>query len=63
MSNWHCYKCKVAVEEQEVNASYTDNEFSYDGLVCPECEGKWLTEDVVVEEIATAEADADAKMA
>ena len=63
MSNWHCYTCKVAVEEQEIDTEYADYEFSYDGLVCPECHEKWFTEEVVIEEIASAEADAEAKMA
>ena len=63
MSNWHCYKCKVAVEEEEINTKFADYDFSYDGLVCPECGEKWLTEDVVMEEISAAEDDAEAKMA
>lgn len=63
MRNWHCYKCKIAVEEQEINTMFADYEFAYEGLVCPQCNGKWLSEEIVIDEIASAEADADAKMA
>lgn len=63
MSNWHCFTCKVAVEEDDVDAAFLDYDFSYEGLVCPECGGKWLTEEVVIEEISAAEDDAEAKMA
>lgn len=63
MNNWHCYRCKVAVEEEDIEALFLEYDFSYEGLVCPECGGVWLTEDVVVDEISAAEDDAEAKMA
>ena len=63
MSNWHCSTCRVAVEEQDIETQFLDQQFDYAGLVCPNCHEKWLTEEVVVEEIAKAEADAEAKMA
>jgi len=63
MSNWHCYKCKVAVEEDEIDTQFAEYDFSYDGLICPECNDKWFPEEVVIDEIASSEADAEAKMA
>lgn len=64
MSNWHCYTCKVAVEEQDVDTQFLENPpMEFIGLVCPNCQEIWLTEDVVMEEISQAEADAEAKMA
>jgi NAD-dependent SIR2 family protein deacetylase len=63
MNNWHCNKCKVAVEVEDIDAVFLDYDFSYEGLVCPECGETWLTEEVVVDEISPAEDDAEAKMA
>ena len=63
MGDWHCFTCKVAVEEEDIETTFLDYDFSYEGLVCPECGDQWLTEDVVVDEISAAEDDAEAKMA
>lgn len=63
MNNWHCYTCKVAVEEKEVEIEFLELSIDQMGLVCPECGRIWMTEEVVVEEIAQSEAEAEAKMA
>ena len=37
MSEWHCFKCKVEAEEEDVSMMYMDMLGFQPGLICPEC--------------------------
>ena len=38
MSDWHCYKCKVEVDEDDISMMYMDMLGFQPGLICPKCD-------------------------
>ena len=46
MSEWHCFKCKVGVEEDDISLIYLDMLDFQPGLVCPKCGLKLLQESI-----------------
>ena len=42
MAEWHCFKCKKEMVEDEVRVMYLDLEGEAEGLVCPQC-GRFST--------------------
>jgi YgiT-type zinc finger domain-containing protein len=55
MSEWYCFKCKEKMEEKEVTLVYLEIEGKTEGLVCPKCGAKYITEDIAVEQVAKGE--------
>ncbi|MFO8101135.1 MAG: hypothetical protein R6U37_03060 [Dehalococcoidia bacterium] len=63
MAQWHCHKCKVEVEEKEIELTYMDMPGFQLAWVCPKCNGKWISEKVVMEEIIPGQEELEAKLA
>jgi DNA-directed RNA polymerase subunit RPC12/RpoP len=47
MADWYCFKCKEQMVEQELTLSYLDIEGTQAGIVCPNCNAKYITEDAI----------------
>jgi hypothetical protein len=55
MTDWHCFKDKVQMEEAEVRLSYMQLAQRILGLRCPVCGECYLTEEVVLTTVKEAE--------
>ena len=62
MSDWHCFKCKVKVEEDDVPMLYLDMLGFMPGLVCPECGLSLFPEESGWGIVRKNEAEIEAKM-
>lgn len=62
MANWHCHKCKTAVEEKEIELTYMDMPGFQMAWICPKCNGKWISQEVVYGNIVPGEEELEAKM-
>ena len=63
MSEWHCYKCKVEVEEDDISLLYMDTLGFHPGMVCPKCRLVLLPESSGWDLIRRNEEEIEAKMA
>ena len=63
MSEWHCNKCKVEVEEDDISLMYMDMLGFQPGLICPKCGLKLFTEEVGWAVVRKNEEEIEAKMA
>jgi hypothetical protein len=57
MEDWHCYTCKMNMEETDITMIYMDDlelpgAF---GIKCPGCDTEYLLEDFVIDEVAKGE--------
>ncbi len=55
MEQWHCFKCKEKMVEQDVDMAYMEVEAAVEGMKCPKCGVAYLTEETVMEKVAKAE--------
>ena len=55
MAEWHCFKCKVEMEETEVPMEYLDIDGETEGLECPKCGVRYILEDIAMTKVAKAE--------
>jgi DNA-directed RNA polymerase subunit RPC12/RpoP len=55
MTEWYCFKCKERMIETEIEMVYLEVEGTADGLICPKCGAKYITEEVAIEQIAIGE--------
>lgn len=55
MEEWHCFKCKVMMEEVELSMEYLDVEGDAQGLRCPTCGAKFILEEFATTKMAKAE--------
>ena len=55
MVEWHCFKCKVKMEDSEIAMEYLDIDGEGEGLKCPSCGSKYILEDFATTEMAKAE--------
>ena len=55
MAAWHCYKCKVEMEEAEIAVLYLDIDGEAEGIQCPECGVKYILEEIATTKVAKAE--------
>ncbi len=55
MTEWHCFKDKVRMAEEEIVLSYMQIKQYVPGLRCPVCGAEYLTEQVVMTTVAAAE--------
>jgi YgiT-type zinc finger domain-containing protein len=55
MEQWHCFKCKEKMVEQDVDMAYMEVEAAVEGIKCPKCGVAYLTEETVTEKVAKAE--------
>lgn len=55
MAEWHCFKCKKKMVEDEVRVMYLDLEGEAEGLVCPQCGCGYIMEDYVMEKMLKGE--------
>ncbi len=55
MEKWHCFKCRVPMEEGEVIMDYLDISNAIEGIKCPKCGVSYLLEETVVGKVAQAE--------
>lgn len=62
MAEWHCHKCKVATEEKEIELEYMDMPGFQMAWVCPNCNEKWISKDVVYGNIVPGEEELEAKL-
>ena len=62
MAEWHCHKCKVETEEQEIELAYMDMPGFQPAWVCPNCNAKWVSQEVVYENIIPGEEELEAKL-
>lgn len=62
MTDWHCFKCKVQMEDDDLSLLYMDMLGFEEGFRCPECEDQYLSEETVVS-MRTKEEEIEAKMA
>ena len=63
MSEWHCCKCKVEVEEDDIPLLYLDMLGFHPGLICPKCNLILVTEETGWGPIRKNEEEIEAKMA
>ncbi len=63
MAEWYCNKCKVASEEKEIELTYMDMPGFQMAWVCPNCNAKWISEEVVMEKIIPGQEELEAKLA
>ena len=62
MSEWHCFKCKVEVEEDDVPMLYLDMLGFHPGMVCRKCGLMLLPESVGWGLVRKDEEEIEAKM-
>lgn len=62
MSEWHCFKCKEQMKEEDLMMMYLDVMRFMPGLKCPKCGAMYLTEQAVEEVINPGCQEIDAKM-
>ena len=62
MAQWHCNKCKVEITEKEIEFEYMDMPGFQSAFVCPSCDGKWISQEVVYDAIVPGEEELEAKM-
>lgn len=55
MAEWYCFKCKEKVTETEIRLVYLEVEGTQEGLMCPKCGVKYITEEVAVGKLARGE--------
>ena len=55
MSEWHCFKCKQKMVEEEIPVSYLDLDGEAEGLKCPQCGVQYIMEDYVIEKMLKGE--------
>jgi len=61
MTEWHCFKDKVKMVEQNVSLSYMQLTQQVPGLKCPECGTEYLTEHTVMTVVQAAEEALESK--
>jgi DNA-directed RNA polymerase subunit RPC12/RpoP len=52
---WYCFRCKERMIEAEIEMVYLEVEGTADGLMCPKCSTKYITEEVAIKQIARGE--------
>ncbi len=55
MEEWHCFKCKVRMEEAELPMEYLEVEGEAQGIRCPSCGAKYILEEFVIAKMVRAE--------
>jgi DNA-directed RNA polymerase subunit RPC12/RpoP len=55
MADWHCFKCKEKMVPGEIKFIYLEIEGAQEGIVCPTCNAKYITEEVAVDRMAKGE--------
>lgn len=55
MREWHCFKCKERMIETEIKLVYLEVEATVEGLMCPKCGVKYITEEVAIKKLARGE--------
>lgn len=63
MSEWHCFKCKVEVEEDDISMLYMDMLGFKPGLICPQCGLCLFPEESGWGDVRKNEEEIEAKMA
>lgn len=61
MSDWHCFRDKVQMEETELPLSYMNLTQYVPGIKCPVCGQEYLTEKTVMTIVQAAEDALEAK--
>ena len=55
MEQWHCFKCKEKMAEEDIGMAYLDVDAAVEGLKCPKCGVPYLLEEAVMEKVIKAE--------
>ena len=55
MVQWHCFKCKEKMTEEEIPMEYLDIEGEAEGLECPKCGVRYILEEVATTKVVKAE--------
>jgi len=55
MEQWHCFKCKEKMAEDDVEMAYLETSAAVEGIKCPKCGVAYLLEETVVEKVAKVE--------
>ena len=55
MAEWYCFKCNEKTETAEIKLLYLDIEAKQEGIRCPKCGAKYITEEVALEKLAKGE--------
>lgn len=55
MSNWHCFKCKEEMQEEEITVIYLEIDAPVEAIKCPKCGVSYITEEIAVGPLATGE--------
>lgn len=55
MTNWHCFRCKEEMIDDQLMMTYLEIEAPLEGLACPKCGAKYVTEEVAVGKLARGE--------
>jgi DNA-directed RNA polymerase subunit RPC12/RpoP len=57
MEEWHCFRCKVPMEETDITMIYMDDMEMPGafGVRCPNCGTEYLMEEFVIDEVAKGE--------
>jgi DNA-directed RNA polymerase subunit RPC12/RpoP len=55
MTEWYCFKCKEKMIEAEIELVYQEVEGKAEGLMCPKCSVKYITEEVAIDKLAKGE--------
>jgi methionyl-tRNA synthetase len=61
MADWYCFEDKVKLEEASVTLTYIVMNRSFSGWRCPKCGVQYLPEEVVMNDVASAEEELDSK--
>lgn len=61
MEQWHCFKCKEEMQEEDILMEYMEIIRFQLGLKCPKCGTLYLPEDIVIEVVNPGEKQLETK--
>ncbi len=61
MEQWHCFKCRVGMEEKDILMEFMEITRYQPGLKCPKCGAAYMLENVVIDVINPGEKEIEEK--
>lgn len=61
MEEWHCFKCKVKMEQTQITLNYMEFDSMIEGLKCPKCGSSYVTEEMAAGELREGEKNLEGK--
>jgi DNA-directed RNA polymerase subunit RPC12/RpoP len=55
MAQWHCFKCKEEMREEEIPMEYMDIDGEGEGIECPKCGVRYILEEYATTKVLKAE--------